>query len=283
MLVHHFRWKLHDGLSILHHLGDEARTHHRSIVGKGIVEGQGGNRRNLRLISDTHPWQCRLAPVVVLTMTVLVRHTYSCWCRSHQRYLQVVGESQAMDALYKLLRVVLVMVVDDTADTDVGTIPEGLCEGQESISAFAPVVVFHVPAVHLPYTAARFHMQGGIYDSIVQSHQQGGWLEHGTWLQQVAHGVVVYLSILSVEAFLHVDDRLDVARLDFHDDGDTHVAIDFLQLVDDRTLCQVLHAHVEGRDDVGTVDRRGVGDVQELIAHLSAVYNTIGASQDRVV
>ena len=126
-------------------------------------------------------------------------------------------------------------------------------------------------------------MVGGIHHAVVQGHEQRGWLEHGTRLQQVAHGMVVNLSVFSVETFLHVHDGLDVAGRHIHHDGYTHVGVDFLQLLDERTLGKILHAHVDGGHDVGSVDRRGIGDVEELVAHLAAVHDTVGSAQDGVV
>ena len=95
--------------------------------------------------------------------------------------------------------------------------------------------------------------------------------------------MVVNLSIFTVETFLHVYDSLDVARRHIHHDGYTHVGIDFLQFFYQRAFCQVLHAHVDGCHDISSVDRRRIGDVQELVAHLSAVYDAVGSAEDGVI
>ena len=87
--------------------------------------------------------------------------------------------------------------------------------------------------------------------------------------------MVLDFAILSVCHFLHVDDSLDVTGGNLHDDGDTHIAVDQLQFVDDGTLSQILHAYVDGRNDVGTVNGRYICDVQESITHLAAVNDTI--------
>ena len=58
-LLHH--------LSVLHHLRDESRFHHLSVICYGIIECHCGYRRNLCLISDTHPCKSRLTPVYVLS------------------------------------------------------------------------------------------------------------------------------------------------------------------------------------------------------------------------
>ena len=76
--------------------------------------------------------------------------------------------------------------LDDAAHTDVRTVPQSLCEGQHSVSAFSPVVVFHFSAVHRPYTATGFYVIGRVYHSVVQRYEDRGWLEHRTWLQKVA-------------------------------------------------------------------------------------------------
>ena len=76
-------------------------------------------------------------------------------------------------------------------------------------------------------------MIGGVYHSVVQCYEDRGWLEYRTRLQKVAHGMVVNLSVFAVEAFFHVYNSLDVAGRHIHNDGYTHVGIDFLQLFDE--------------------------------------------------
>ncbi|CUQ14008.1 Uncharacterised protein [Segatella copri] len=96
-----------------------------------------------------------------------MRHADSGWCCSRQWNLQVVVQTGTVDTLYEFLRVVAVMVVYDAAHTDVRTVPQSLCEGQHSVSAFSPVVVFHFSAVHRPYTATGFYVIGRVYHSVV--------------------------------------------------------------------------------------------------------------------
>ena len=76
VLSDHLRWKIHQHLSVLHHLLHEAGTHHLTVIGDGVVEGKGRDRRYLCLITDAHPCQGRLTPVgPVLTCLVHLRHT----------------------------------------------------------------------------------------------------------------------------------------------------------------------------------------------------------------
>ena len=97
--------------------------------------------------------------------------------------------------------------------------------------------------------------------------------------------MVLHLVELAVGAALHVDDGFDVARLDFHDDSHTHqsVYIFVVELPYDGTLSQVLHVHIDGGHDVGTIGGRRVGDVQILVEHLAAVYDAVLATQQTVV
>ena len=164
---HHLWRKFHDGFSVLHHLAHKSWAHHLAVVGYGVVEGEGRDRWHLGFISYTHPWQGGFCPVVILAVAVSVRHADSRRGSTHQRNLQVVVQTRAVDALHEFLRVVPVVVVDDAAHTDVGTVPQGLWQAQHSVSALAPVVVLHVSAIHLPYTAARIHMIGGINHAVV--------------------------------------------------------------------------------------------------------------------
>lgn len=82
-------------------------------------------------------------------------------------------------------------------------------------------------------------------------------------------------------AFVDVDDGFDVARLYLHDDRYAHVAVDFrlFEFFDDGSFGQVLNAYVDGRDDVATVDRLFVDDVEILVEYLAAVSDAIGTTE----
>ena len=90
--------------------------------------------------------------------------------------------------------------------------------------------------------------------------------------------MVLYLSVFAVYAFLHVYDGLDVARSYLHDYCHPDIAVDFLQLINDRALGQVLHAYVYSGDYVGAVNGWSVHDVEEFVQHFPSVYESFGAS-----
>ena len=97
--------------------------------------------------------------------------------------------------------------------------------------------------------------------------------------------MVFHFPVFAVAAFVHVDYRLHVSCGNLHDNGDTDVSIHgrFLKLVEQGAFCQVLHADIDGRHNVCTVDRRCVSDVQVFVAYLSAVDDAVCATENGVV
>ena len=145
-----------------------------------------------------------------------------------------------------------------------------------------PVVVAHLRSVHFVRSARAIYFVRSVDDTVVESHHQRCRLEHRSGFQQVAHGVVLPFAVFAVGAFLHVHDGFHVACLHFHDDGHAHVAVDFLQFFNDSALGQVLHAHVDGRDDVGSVNGWPFGDAQVFVQHFLALHHAGLAAQGAV-
>ena len=95
--------------------------------------------------------------------------------------------------------------------------------------------------------------------------------------------MVVDFAVFAIKAFFHIYNGFDVASLHIHHDGYAYVSVDFLQLVNDRTFCKVLHADINCGYDICTINRWSVGNVKELVANFSSVYNTIGTAKNGVV
>ena len=87
--------------------------------------------------------------------------------------------------------------------------------------------------------------------------------------------MVLPFGVVTLAVSFHVDNGFHVACLYFHDDGYSYVCTYLLQHVYEASFCQVLHAHVDGCNDVGSVDRRCVCDVEELVHHLAAVLDAV--------
>lgn len=149
-------------------------------------------------------------------------------------------------------------------------------------------MVFHLPSIHWPDAVACVHDLACVAHAVLQSCHDTDGLEDRSRLHEVADGVVLDLLIddLSVRsvAFVDVDDGFDVARLYLHDDRYAHVAVDFrlFEFFDDGSFGQVLNAYVDGRDDVATVDRLFVDDVEILVEYLAAVSDAIGTTEQLV-
>ena len=275
-----------DGLSVLHHLGDESRLHHLAVVGYGIVEGQRIDGRYLCLVAYRHPGQRRLAPVFRAVGSLRVYLTNVRCSVAHKRQLQVFADAYAVESFDIFLRMAAIELVDDVAGADVGTHLQGTGHADGAIAATSPVMVFHRPAMHLHDATAGRNLETRVVrnDAVIQSHEEGCHLEHRTRLTTVADGRVDSFGILSVTHASHIDNGLHVARLNLHQDGHAQVGIHFgqLHLLNQGTLGQVLHVHVDGCHDVSTVNRWNLRDVHHLVEHLLAVLHTIVTTQQRV-
>ena len=101
-------------LAVFHSRFHEFRTYHCAVIGDGIVESQYVQRRYLRFISYTHPGQRGLGKIAFFR-TADVRLALS-------GYLQMKRAVYAdtLQSVYKLLRIVAVMLVDKIGNADVG-------------------------------------------------------------------------------------------------------------------------------------------------------------------
>jgi len=197
--------------------------------------------------------------------------------------VQVVGESEAVYSLHILLWCVVIVVVDDAADSDVGAHHERLRQSEHAVAAASPVVVLHLSAIHRPDAAGSLHAVGCVDHSVVERHHYACGLEHRTRFEQVAYSVVLYLVIVVVGTLRHVDDGFDVAGLHLHHDSHAHIGVDESQLLEQCAFGEVLHRHVDSSDDVGAVLRRRIRDVEISVQHLASVPYALYASKERVV
>ena len=117
------------------------------------------------------------------------------------------------------------MQIDDTAYTDIWTVFQSPWEHQCSIATAAPVVVFHVSSIHIPYTASRFNVVGGVNNSVIQCYHYRGWLEKRARFQQVAARMILDFSVFAVLALVEVHNSLDVSGSNLHDYGNADIAI----------------------------------------------------------
>ena len=143
-------------------------------------------------------------------------------------------------------------------------------------------MVFHCAAIHHHDAVSCIDFCVGSDLSVLQCHHDRGGLEGGARFQHVADGVVAHFVILSVARFHHIDDCLYLSGLHFHQYGDAYIGVDFLQFVYQCLFTNVLHAHVDGGDDVATVYGSDVHYVQVFVHHLLAVGNAVASFQQGV-
>ena len=178
MSLHHLWRKLLYHHTVLDNLLHKARTHHFASIGNGVVERQGGYWWYLCLVADAHPWQGCLAPVYPLPPVVLLRHPYLCTRRAYEWQVQVCGQSRSVYTLNEFLWLVMVVVVNNPAHSDVRTYLKRSWKRYCSVATASPVVVLHLSAVHRPYTSTCLHSACGVHNTIVECYEDGCCLEH---------------------------------------------------------------------------------------------------------
>ena len=274
------RFKFFHDLAVLHELFDESRLHHLTIVGNGIIERYCIDGCYLRLVANTHPWECRLTPIFGTVGGLCVRHADHRWMIAHDRNLQVFMNTDSIEAFNIFRRIAAIELINDIAHANVGTDLKCPSHVDVLITATSPVVIFHRTAMHLHDTAAGMNHEAGIYHTVVECNQEGSYLEDRSRFASITDGIVDHLMVFAIGTSRHVYNSLDVTRLYLHQDGDTHLAIHLwvFQFVNECTFCQVLHTDVNCRDDVISVDRILYGNVHKFVQYLSAVHETIRTS-----
>ena len=227
LLLQHHRLKLPDDLAVLDQLLHKTRLHHLTVVGDGIVEGDGIDGGYLCLVAYRHPGQRGLAPILRAVRGLRVRHADVGRMIAYQRQLQVFVDAHTVEPFHVAGGVAAVELVYDVADANVRADLQGACHIDVAIAAAAPVMVFHRATVHLHDTAARMDDEAGVVgdDLVVQGYQERRYLEHGTGLAAIADSRVDGFDIVAVLVLHHVDNGLHVACLHLHQDGYAHLAV----------------------------------------------------------
>ena len=283
LLALHHRRVVGDDLSVLDNLLHEPRPHHATVIGDSIIEGEDGYRRTLSLIAYAHPRQRRLGPVHILSVLILLRKAYARRRVAGDRNVKVVSQTEVMEVLDVPLRIVVIVFVYNAADANIRANEQSLRQIHTTVASAPPVVVLHISAVHIPYAATSLHILRSIAESVVENGHDARSLEHRTRFHEVADGMIVDFPVLSVETFFHIDNGLDITRFHVHDNSHSHLSVYLLQFIDDGALSDVLHLHVNGRHDVGTVDRRCIGDIQILRPYFPPMDDTVRTAEDGVV
>ena len=274
--IDYFRRIFFHYLTVLYRCFHKLGAYHDPVVGYGIVEGQYVHRRYLSLVADTHPRQSRFGKITLFgSFDVGLPFT---------GYLQMkrLVDAHALQTVHELLRIILVVLVDEVGDAHIGRNFQNTCHIYLSITSPVPVVVSHLAAVHIHNTVARVYLGIRGYLAIFQCHHNGGCLEGGARFQHIADGITVHFVVIAVSGFHHVDNGLYFSGSHFHQYGYPDIGIDFLQLVYQGFFADVLHAYVEGGYDVTTVYRGKVYDIQVFIHHLLTVGNTVPSFQQGV-
>ena len=144
-------------------------------------------------------------------------------------------------------------------------------------------MVFHGAAMHHVDTVlcVYFLVRGNV--AVFQCDHDGSSLESGAWFHHVRYGIVLDFAVDAVVSFGHVHDGFNLAGLYFHEDSHAYISVDFLQLVEQGLFGDVLHTHIDGGDDVTTIYRRDVYNIQVFVHDLLSMAYTLFAFQDGIV
>ena len=274
----------HQRHSVLDDRLHEARFHHTAVVGYGIIECKGIDRCYLSAVSDAHPRQHGL--VLHTTARIALRVAYDGAVVAHERKLQVFVHTDTIESVDVFLGVFAIIMVYDPTHTDIGTHLQGACHIDVAISALSsPVMVAHETGVHLHDTATGVDNLARVAHSVVESHHDGCGLEHRSRFATIVDGGVDHLAVFAVLTLRHVDYGLDVAGLHLHEYCHAHLAVyrRFLEFFHQSALSQVLHVHIDGGHEVGTVDGRCIHNRQELIENSAAVHDAVLAAEQGVI
>ena len=278
-----FHGELLECHAILLNLTHEAWFHHASVVGDGIIEGEGIDGWYLRFITDAHPRQCRLTPVAA----VCLRTSHTWEALSLERQGEGYTDTFTIEPIDILLGMVEIVLVDDAADTNVGGKHQALIHRDTTtITATAPVVILHHTTVHQILSVAHLHAILARHHSVLQRYHDGGCLEGGAGFPEVGDGIVLHLGIVVVarrSQACHIGDGFHVARGHFHQHHDANLAVDFLQLTHNHLLGSVLHPDIDGRNDVEAIDGFYISAVCPLFAHFLTMHLSVHTTQDAVV
>ena len=143
-------------------------------------------------------------------------------------------------------------------------------------------MVFHRAAVHHHDAVTRIDFRVGSNLPVFKGYHDRSGLEGRTRFQHIADGIVAHFVIVAVTRFHHIDNGFYLSCLYFHQYGDTYAGIDFLQLIYQRFFANILHAYVDGGDDIATVYGSDVHYVQVFVHHLLAVGDAVTSFQQRV-
>ena len=166
--------------------------------------------------------------------------------------------------------------------TDVGRNSQNFSNSQLPISSTVPVVVFHDTSVHRHLSVAGVYHIVRSNLAVFESYHNRSRLESGPRLKHITDGIVTHFVILAVLALHHVDDCFHFSGSYFHQYHHAYAGIQLFQLVYQCFLANILHAYVDGTNQIATVNRRHIDNVQVFVHHFLAVRQSVPSFQDSV-
>ena len=167
------------------------------------------------------------------------------------------------------------MLVNEVRNTDIGRNFQDAGYIDFPVATAMPVMIPHLATVHHHYTISGIYFCLRSNLSVFKGHHDRSRLECRTRFHHVTNGIITHFIIVTVTCFHHIDDSFDFTRFHLHQYSYTYGSIDVFQHIHQCFLADILHAYIEGGDNVTAIYRSYIYDVQVFIHHLLAVRDTV--------
>ena len=143
-------------------------------------------------------------------------------------------------------------------------------------------MVFHDTSIHRHLAVA------GIYHivrrdfSVFKSYHDRGRFESRPRFEHITNSIVAHFVVLTVFALHHVDDGFHFSGSYLHQYHHTHTGIQLFQFIHQCFLANILHTYVDSTNQIATVNRWHIDNVQVFVHHLLTVCQSVPSFQDGV-
>lgn len=242
-------------MAVFHDCGDQAWGDHVAVVGHCIVEHQRVYRCDLHGITVRHLHERQGIPCGLLFAARVFDDGFESAVELH---VHLPVDTQRMDEVDEPFRGVVVLLVDDFDETDV----RGVFHDAQQVGLADGVGVLDkvFASAHLIVVAAVLGTVHRVVEPIarlVDECHERNQLEGGTRFAAHRDGVVFVVAYGTAVA-RQVGNSPDFARLHLHDDGRSAGGVLVENLFAQFALHDVLHVHVDGRQQVASVFRLDV-------------------------
>ena len=193
VLLDDFYWELCHHFAISRNTLHEAWAHHPSVIGNSIIEGHGGDRRNLCVVTYRHPRQRSLRPISFL----LVRTQNMRIGSTIERQIQRCSNAHSLQSSNEFLWLIMIVLINQSTHTDIGRTHHSEGHVEHAASASCPVGIAHSRSIHVINAATRIDLVVQRDFAIVECHHNRSGFEGRTRLHHGCQGIVSCLVVIA--------------------------------------------------------------------------------------